>query len=466
MIPASNAKLVTTYAALRQLSPNFEWRTRFYRVETHDGPGEIPRQGLLVVGGGDPSLTSQHLDEIALQLKTRGLHWLDGGLFLDDSQIPMEAGANPRNGASGSQAWAATPNAFILDSNVAEFFVIADPIGGGIEVISRGVPNDFQLVSHLVFSKNGGPLIRVDQAWPDGKGRFVFRGHLPPAPKVFFVSTAIADPAAYFSYRLRASLHRRGIGGELPLQPLPSAGLATRHLHTHRSEPLRELLATLNKESDNLAAEMVVRALARARSPAEPTVEAGLAALHGAIFRDFPKFRDQVRLVDGSGLSRENRLSASFIVHLLNRVLSHGEFRSDFVRSLSVGGWDGTLEFRDYPDRIKGRIRAKSGTLDGVQNLSGYLYTLTDQVVFSFLINGDPRPFRELQAAQDRVLTEIFDQLLAEEAPPPPLEKPPIPPDATAAAPLLAAPQKPEAASRLLVPPPPSRKPARGVGKR
>ena len=463
MIAASNVKLATTYAALRQLSPNFEWRTRFYRVETHDGPGEIPRQGLLVVGGGDPSLTSRHLDEIALQLKTRGVHWLDGALFLDDSQIPTEAGTKPRNGASGSQAWAAAPNAFILDNNVAEFFVIVDPIGTGIEVVSRGAPDDFQLVSHLVFSENGAPLIRVNQAWPDGKGRFVFRGHVPLAPKVFFVSTAIADPAAYFSHQLRASLHRRGIGGKLPLQPIPSAGLTTQHLHTHRSEPLRELLTALNKESNNLAAEMVVRALARSKRPAEPTVEAGLEVLHGAIFRDFPKFREQVRLVDGSGLSRENRLSASFIVHLLNRVLSQGEFRSDFVRSLSVGGWDGTLEFRDYPDRIKGRIRAKSGTLAGVQNLSGYLYTLTDQVVFSFLINGDPRPFLELQAAQDRVMTEIFDQLLAEEAPPPPPEKPPIPPEVTAV-PQPAA-QEPQAATRALVPPPPSRKPAQEVGK-
>ena len=463
MIAASNVKLATTYAALRQLSPNFEWRTRFYRVETHDGSGDFPRQGLLVVGGGDPSLTSRHLDEIALQLKTRGVHWLDGALFLDDSEIPTEAGTTPLNGASGSQAWAAAPNAFILDNNVAEFFVIADPIGSGIEVVSRGAPDDFQLVSHLVFSENGGPLIRVNQAWPNGKGRFVFRGHVPLAPKVFFVSTAISDPAAYFSHRLRASLHRRGIGGKLPLRPLPSAGLATRHIHTHRSEPLRELLTTLNKESNNLAAEMVVRALGRSRRPAEHTVEAGLAVLQGAIFRDFPKFREQVRLVDGSGLSRENRLSASFIVHLLNRVLSHGEFRSDFVRSLSVGGWDGTLEFREYPGRIKGRIRAKSGTLAGVQNLSGYLYTLTDQVVFSFLINGDPRPFQELQAAQDRVLTEIFDQLLAEEAPSPPPEKSPIPPETTAA-PQPAA-QETQAAARVLVPPPPSRKPAQDVGK-
>ena len=141
------------------------------------------------------------------------------------------------------------------------------------------------------------------------------------------------------------------------------------------------------------------------------SAEDGLEVLRAEMELAFKQTPTDLVMVDGSGLSRENRITALLLVRLLNRIRYDFSIRPEFINSLPVSLTDGTLRYRNFPERMKGRIRAKSGTLDGVSNLSGYMELDRDIVIFSFLIHQPKRSFQKLQTAQDQALGEIFDHL-------------------------------------------------------
>ena len=105
MIAASNAKLATTFAALRVLGANFRWKTSVYRLTEQDGPAGVPRQGLLVKGGGDPTLTARAMERLVLRLKAKGLRRVLGTLYYDDSLFDDVMYPAAWGSAIGGQAW-------------------------------------------------------------------------------------------------------------------------------------------------------------------------------------------------------------------------------------------------------------------------------------------------------------------------------------------------------------------------
>ncbi|MCZ6627222.1 MAG: D-alanyl-D-alanine carboxypeptidase/D-alanyl-D-alanine-endopeptidase [SAR324 cluster bacterium] len=417
MIAASNAKLVTAYASLRVLGPNYRWKTVFYRVTEQDDAGGRSRQGLLVKGGGDPTLTLRTLERIALKLKTKNLRRIEGGLYFDASLFDHVKFPAAWGSALGGQAWFAPVSPFIVEKNTANFVITAGKNGNGIEVIPEIQADFLKVTSRLKSSPVKRAVVRVLQSWNGEGALFTFRGKLPAKSNTYRVSTAVNDPVVNFYHHLRSSLHRIGIEGDMPRRRLPAGGMPSKRIHTHYSAPLRELLVDVNKESNNLAAEVMVRTMGMTRKTKGVTGADGLKVLRAALFEELPKFKGKVEMADGSGLSRDTRLSASFLVHMLNRVLRRQDFRAEYLSSLSLAGWDGTLRYRNYPKHMRGQIRAKSGTLAGVQNLSGYLTLKKDVVVFSFLINDSDQHYLKLQAKQDRALAGVFDALLEWENP-------------------------------------------------
>ncbi|MCZ6748562.1 MAG: D-alanyl-D-alanine carboxypeptidase/D-alanyl-D-alanine-endopeptidase [SAR324 cluster bacterium] len=433
-IPASNVKLVVSYVALRELTPNFRWRTRFFLVEEQDDPRLPPRQGLLVEGGGDPTLTRADLDTIALRLRLTGLDRIDGHLFYDDRMFEGPAYPEAWGPIEDEMPWYAPVSPFILNLNTAGFLIVVGGDGTRVDVIPQPPLPEARIFSQFNWIEDGRESIRLRQL-PSVNGlAFSVSGDLLPLERTFSVATAIIDPVDHFFRQLRWSLQQAGLGGQLPLSQFSGTTPVAGPVYTHYSRPLGAYLREVNKESNNLVAEVMLRALALRQKEVGITSEDGLAVVNEVVAHDFPEYAEQLRFFDGSGLSRDNRVTAGFIVALLERVLTRFEFRAEYLSSLSVGGWDGTLQNRSFPRRQWGRIRAKSGTLKGVQNLSGYFNFGSDLVVFSFLIQDDPRDYLSLQRAQDRVISGIFDSFIENAAPPasaktyrPPMPAPPVP---------------------------------------
>jgi PBP4 family serine-type D-alanyl-D-alanine carboxypeptidase len=412
-IPASNAKLVTTYAAMRVLAPDHRWRTRFHRVEEHDDARGGMRQGLLVEAGGDPTLTAADLQRVAWVLRSHGIDRLDAGLFFDGGLFDDVIFPASWGDVSRAQPWFAPVSPFIVEHNVIEFLIATRAGGTGFNVYTR-TPG-FRIVSALEPVHGEQPAIRVEQAWQDDTATFTVAGSLAPARQPYHLAAAVERPLVHFYQQLRESLRLAGIQGEMPLRRGP-APARREHLHTELSPPLPEVLVDVNKNSSNLGAEVLLRTMGLSERDAGVSAADGLAVLRRAIARDFPEAAAELRQVDGSGLSRENRLSPLLVVRLLNRVRQDFALRPEFVNSLSVALTDGTLQYRDYPWRLRGRLRAKTGSLAGVSSISGYLRLERDVVVFAFLVNEPGRPTLELQEAQDRALVGLFDALLAREA--------------------------------------------------
>ena len=410
MIAASNAKLAVTYAALKQLTPGYRWETRFYQVEEYLGPAEPTRQGLLVRGSADPSLTRADLDHVALVLKSKGIWRLDGAIFLENTRgIPVHF-PEDRPHSKDYPAWSAKVSSLIVNQNTLELVLAANPGGVGYTVLS-----DLPFVSAeaaITVDEKRYPSLKIAQGWHTGGGWITLRGRYFSQGSADPLLVAVSDPRLHFYHQFREALHRAGILGDLPLGRGTSGSDVTRFAYRHRSQPLAALLPQINKHSSNLSADVLVITMGLGGEPPPYSLEPGLREIRLILEHDFPKTAAALTLTDGSGLSRGNKLSARFLVQLLNRVLSFQSFNAEFLNSLSIAGVDGTLQFRNLPPRLWGRVRGKTGTLRGVQNLSGYMHLPGDLVVFSFLINHPGMRTGQLMSRQDRALTGIYDLLL------------------------------------------------------
>lgn len=409
MIAASNAKLVTTYTALKTLSPDYRWRTRFFRIdENHDG-ADSPRQGLLVKGSGDPTLTPGDLYRAALYLKSVGMRRIDGGIYFDGRIFDDQIFPATWGDVSRGEAWFAPVSPFIVAENVIEFMISKRPELPFHDVLSP-VPG-FEIVSKVKEVPYSKPNVKVMQKWREDSAVFQFSGTLGPSKKPISLSMAVERPRVHFYRRLVAALRRAGITGEMPLRLDDPPPEGRRAVYQILSPPLREVIVNVNKHSSNLAAEVLLRTMGLTGKKLKVSAEDGLAVLRAEMESAFKQTATDLVMVDGSGLSRENRISALLLVRLLNRVRYDFSIRPEFINSLPVALTDGTLRYRNFPARMKGRLRAKSGSLKGVSNLSGYMELDRDIVIFSFLIHQPKRPYQKLQTAQDLALGEIFDLL-------------------------------------------------------
>ena len=168
------------------------------------------------------------------------------------------------------------------------------------------------------------------------------------------------------------------------------------------SEPLADVVRFMGRESDNFTAEMVVKQLGALYESAGTTA-AGVRVIRGAL-ADAEVPLAGVRLADGSGLSRLDRLTAASVVALLEAGLAAPELRNAFLQSLAVAGVDGTLENRMEKRPARGQVIAKTGTTSLASALSGFV---RDRYVFAVLQNGRPISTYWARLAQDRFATAL-----------------------------------------------------------
>ena len=226
------------------------------------------------------------------------------------------------------------------------------------------------------------------------------------------------DPSTQFVRVLRDAIRDRGIGLHVDGIDRYPPGLSPpydrmRPVATHRSPPLATFIGRTNTESDNAYAERILRTVASFVFPSPGPVRPGLRAR--AADRMLEHFGIDPRAVvvaDGSGLSRDNRLTAEVIVSLLQGMHRHPDAttRDVFVRSLPLGGYTGTLGRRYRTGDARGNVRAKTGYISGVRTLSGYITNARGHTLaFSILCNGYSTATRHVSSAQDDVVELLAD---------------------------------------------------------
>ena len=367
-IPASNAKLFTTAAALRRLGPNFRMRTSVY--------GSTHTTGLTtlrIVGRGDPSLTDEKLAELAQQLYQQGIRRVSN-LIGDEHYFPGAA-VNPNWEWEDVQAGYGAPvNSLILNRNAMGLSLLPQALGQPLQVVWDNpawadqwrVDNTSRTVASTeaeyvdVGRDLSQPILRVT-------------GQLIVGSQAETAAISIPNPGEHFLQQFRQTLEAAQITvAQTALTTTPTAALPP-ELAATESPPLSELLEPTNQNSQNLYAEALLKSLGVQSSPQSPldATEAGVAAVQ-TILASIGVDPESYTLADGSGLSRHNLTTPTALVNTLQGMAATPE-AAIYKDSLSVAGVNGTLRNRFRNSPVAGRLQGKTGAVSSNASLSGYL---------------------------------------------------------------------------------------------
>jgi D-alanyl-D-alanine carboxypeptidase/D-alanyl-D-alanine-endopeptidase (penicillin-binding protein 4) len=443
--PASNTKLFVTAAALSLIGPDFQSNTTVETNGTLDKYGRLTGD-LILVGRGDPNLSGRELpyalrtqrndhpievlEQLADMLVQKGVKYVDGDVIADDSYFAFE-----RYGEGWSQddlVWGdgAPVSALTINDNVVFVKILpADHPGERAFVNITPFADYYRIDNRIITTPSGtGRRIYIDRE--PGSTTLTLWGNMPLDDGGANEALAIDDPAQFAGALFRQLLEARGIiiygkqrthhmelanlstftvttlapahGGEGPPPDLPGQPLV---LASHQSLPLLDDITVINKVSQNLHAEILLRLLGREKGTAG-TVAGGLEVVRGFLNKAGIS-SDEYAFYDGSGLSRQNLVTPHAIVQLLQYASSQPWAKS-FQSSLPVAGVDGSLadRLKDLPPSTN--VFAKTGSLGGVKTLSGYMTTVKGEpLAFSILTNNLNAPAKAVTDAMDQIVTAI-----------------------------------------------------------
>lgn len=398
-IPASNVKLFSTALALNRLGADYTFTTV---VETHGAIDEerVLQGDLRLVGGGDPNFSARvmpYLNQeefgpdplepvrrLARSIRDAGIQKISGDLIGDDSRYVWQPYPVGWSHADTLQAYGSAVSALVFNDNVVEVRVGPGRVGGRARLRIRPSLPVFDLANRTTTTSGRQVVRRLAARRGDGPGEVVLAGQIPSRSRGRTFRFAGDDPALYAALALRQALNDIGIEVEgkaearhlLPdrLPSLRSAPKRSRRVSGQRlaeaiSVELREVIRVVNKVSQNLHAEMLLREVAL-RESGIGSQEAAVASLR-RFLAEVGLRAGEFYLRDGSGLSRHDLLAPAATVRLLEFMWNSAD-RETYLNSLPVAGYDGTLDWRFRTTAARGRIRAKTGSMSHVLALSGY----------------------------------------------------------------------------------------------
>jgi D-alanyl-D-alanine carboxypeptidase/D-alanyl-D-alanine-endopeptidase (penicillin-binding protein 4) len=383
LIPASNQKILTAVAALKVFGPTHSFPIAVSSDAPPDAAGAVTN--LYLRGSGDPSLTSEDYWRLAADLRMAGLKRVSGDLVIDDSAFDAVRW-NPVWGPVSSRAYHAPVGAFT--ANYGAFTVVIVPAarpGDPVSVrVDPPVPY-LRVVNKALTSKpRKKSRLKVNRSLAGDHEQIEISGTLRVGSDPAVFRRSVENPVAYAMAVLRMQLAANGIevvgGDRLGAAPESAAEWLSFAAH-----PLSEIVRLFMKYSNNGIAESLVKALGARASGAPGSWANGIPALTREL-SDIGVPMEGMQIVDGSGLSYDNRVSPRQFVAALRIADASFAMAPEFTASLPVSGADGTLEKR-VGDAV-GAARAKTGLLTSVTALSGHA-VLADgrEVVFSVIVN-------------------------------------------------------------------------------
>jgi len=419
--PASNMKLYTVAAAFDRLTPDFHFVTSVYAKEKLED-GKI-KGDLIIYGRGDPSIAARFnngdyfkgINDLADRIVAAGVNRIKGDLVGDESYF---------NGAPVGSGWewedltwsyGAQVSALTINDNAIDLTVRPGAAVGAPVLITTGPPaaSFMTIVNRATTSAKGSREdLRIYRGL--GANSLEITGTLPIGDAGFLGGVAIPDPALAFVSMLRDALIKRDVkidgrvrtvtartGGSIvpdqlvalakspdSMQPVEIASLPSPSFNLIAAQTL--------KPSQNQYTELILRTLGKIPVPAQGTTgrtkddeQNGLEVVKNFL-RQAGVGDNDVALDDGSGLSRNDLISANSTVQLLTFMSKHKYF-ARFRDALPIAGLDGTLRTRMRGTPAEGNVRAKTGSLSSVASLSGYVTTAAgEHLVFSMMLNNYP----------------------------------------------------------------------------
>jgi D-alanyl-D-alanine carboxypeptidase/D-alanyl-D-alanine-endopeptidase (penicillin-binding protein 4) len=379
--PASLMKVLTSTAALTFMGPDAVFVTRY---STDDLSGGVARQ-LYVKGGGDPSIDDQRLENLAKNLLRAGVRRIAGDIVIDQSYFD----GFEFDGRIPSRGWTYNFPVSAFAVNFNSFGGVPPAFGGKPEMVVRKTRRGRKVSRPTGKGPGSFKIAGGQQIFTQANGKII------SAPAKGGLTQ---DPTFYAGAMLKWFLEREGIVVDGQITSGKAKGGLT--LFEDQSASLAIVLQRMNKKSNNFMAETVLKALAAKVYGQPGSTAKGVQALRSFLEQiGVPK--TDYKIVNGSGLSRQNRLSPHAILKTLVYAYRSPELQRDFLATLAIAGEDGTLKKRLRVPELVGNVYAKTGTLNDTIALSGFLTAHSgDKVVFAIITNrmaGDKGDFHKLE---------------------------------------------------------------------
>lgn len=402
MNPASVMKLVTTFAALELLGRDFRWRTEAYLGGTLAG-GTLEGD-LILKGGGDPKITVEQWASFVATLRERGLATVNGDLVLDRSAFRLPPHDPAAFDGEPLKPYNVGPDALLVNFKAVRFRFLPAADGSAIDVAAD--PPLPQVAVGALPTPVDGPCgdwrttVAAAFVSQPRAAAVAFPGRFPRDCGERDWNVALLDVPNYVHGMFRAAFSAAGGSfdgavreGRAPPGTAPFAAL--------ESLPLYEVVRDINKLSNNVMARQVFLTLGTASSPPPATIEKARDAVQAWLASRKLALPGLV-IENGSGLSRNERLSAGGLARLL-AAADLSKVREEFASSLAVAAIDGTVQRRFQNGNVAGQALLKTGSLEGVRALAGYVIDATGRRWIVAAIVNHPNAARS-QAALDRLV--------------------------------------------------------------
>jgi D-alanyl-D-alanine carboxypeptidase/D-alanyl-D-alanine-endopeptidase (penicillin-binding protein 4) len=418
LMPASTAKLFTSALALLRLGPEYRFTT------------QVIREGgdLVLVGGGDPSLSGRvfpyqkdaasgpalkPIEDLADQIVTAGVRRVEGDIVGDDRLYPWAPYAPSWTQDDALRDFGAPVSALSINENALAVFIRPGALSGDTAELSLDPRLEYYAIDNRIVTVGRGSETKIRMARQPGARQLLLWGSIAAGHSALVETTAIDDPALYAAMALHDALTRRGVSitgravarhrsatDDYAAPPGPVVA-------TRTSPALVHLLQTMDKVSQNLFAELMLREVGRVARH-QGTREAGLDEMN-AFLAEVGAAKDDARLEDGSGLSRNAMITARMMTRLL-QFMHASKYREEWLSLLSVGGEDGTLQHRLCCVADAKSIRAKTGSLSRAIALSGYADSRSHgRLAFSIIVNDFSAPASEVRAWIDKIALALLE---------------------------------------------------------
>ena len=403
LVPASNMKLIVTAASLKYLGPNFEYKTRV----------GLSGDALVIIGSGDPLLGDKVTDakytrekdwiseDIAMLLKRNGITHINN--IIVDTSIFDDERVHPNWPVEQLNFWyACEVSGLNFNDNCID--VTTKNAGGRVIVTIEPETSYIKITNQVKAIRSGSGAVGSLRR-PGKPNEIIIRGKCRKEQGPFAV--AIERPGAFFGYLLAEKLAKAGINTDGKLIEKKLDRFAYFKPLTEYSTSIADCLARCNKDSLQLAAEALFKTVAANSTPDGKNGgwERGRKVISQYLL-DLGVENTEFYIDDGSGLSRQNKLSANVITRVLIDVYKSRNWRF-FKDSLAVGGVDGTIGKYFKEEKYNGKIFGKTGYIRGVRSFSGVCSTTEGDYIFSILTNKSSGRTR-------RVINDIVKAIIDE----------------------------------------------------
>lgn len=383
--PASTMKVVTTYAALGMLGPAYTWRTRAWAA----GPlRDLVLDGDLVIeGGGDPFMTADRWWGFVNGLRQAGIERVTGDVVIDNSYFAHQGDDRAVFDNRPYRSYNVLPDALMVNFQTVNVSVVPDAVSGNVRArvnpwpANLAVENSVRLEQGPCRRGSGGVVV----AMPDGPtgNRLSLGGHYASGCGPLSVTRAVmrAPDFAYGIFRTYWQQSGGTLDGGLRLATVPPGA---RLLYTHESLTLAEVIRLVNKFSSNVMARQLLLTVAAEKGGRPATPAAGARAITEYLGSRGIAIPELV-IENGSGLSRLERITATGLADVLADAL-RSPYAPEFQASLPLSAVDGTLRRRFRAEEMAGRLRMKTGSLQDVSALAGYVTAASGRTYVAVII--------------------------------------------------------------------------------